>query len=297
MGTATTLTAGLASLPDPQKDRPGRPVPEGIAAVLAILAILTGYGRHLAETLEHRAVWSGFATIAQFFGTASVPVILAHIKRGIMRAVALERMLRRRAARGRDLVILARRVRARRAAEPAAAQAGPTAPPVEPASAAGPQSAEAPPTQQPAARPGRRTGPEEPLTLDTMPSMAQLEAEVRRRPIGQTIVAICLDLGIAPTLCEGAFWNQVFMTIRCYRGSIGNLVLEMRRREKRLDKEHWKYPGLPLPEETRAGVRRVLGFFIGETPVDPAGPVPAAVASASVAAPGVPVPPAATGPP
>ena len=65
------------------------------------------------------------------------------------------------------------------------------------------------------------------------------------------------------------------MAIRCYRGSVGNLVLEMRRREKRLDKEHWKYPGLPLPEETRAGVRRVLGFFIGETPVDPLGPVPA----------------------
>ena len=119
----------------------------------------------------------------------------------------------------------------------------------------------------------------------------------RRRPIGQTIVAICLDLGIAPTLCEGAFWNQVFMAIRCYRGSVGNLVLEMRRREKQLDKEHWKYPGLPLPEETRAGVRRVLGFFIGETPVDPSGPVPAPGASAAAAAPAVPVPPAATGPP
>jgi hypothetical protein len=298
MGTATTINTGLATLPDPQKDRPGRPVPEGIAAVLAILAILTGYGRHLAETLEHRAVWSGFATIAQFFGTAAVPVILAHIKRGLMRAIALERMLRRRAARGRDLVILARRSRARRAAELPAPQAGPTAPQAGPvaADAAAPPTAEVPPGQQPAARPARRAGPEEPLTLDTMPSMAQLEAEVRRRPIGQSIVEICRDLGIAPTLCEGAFWNQVFMAIRCYRGSVSNLMLEMRRREKQLDKEHWKYPGLPLPEETRAGVRRVLGFFIGETPVDPAGPVPPG-APTPVAAPGVPVPPAATGPP
>jgi hypothetical protein len=67
MGTATTLTAGLASLPDPAMDRPGKPVPEAIAAVLSILAILTEYGRHLAGTLEHRAVWSGFATIVQFW--------------------------------------------------------------------------------------------------------------------------------------------------------------------------------------------------------------------------------------
>jgi hypothetical protein len=292
MGTTTTLTAGLASLPDPQKDRPGKPVPEGIAAVLAILAVLTGYGRHLAETLEHRAVWSGFATIAQFFGTAALPVILAHIKRGLMRAVALERMLRRRAARGRDLVVLARRSRARRIAEPTAPQAAPAT-----ADAAVAPPAETPPAQQPAAQAARRTAPEEPLTLDTLPSMEEIEAEVRRSPIGQTIVKICCDLGIAPTLCDGGFWNQVFMAIRCYRGNVGNLVLEMRRREKRLDKEHWKYPGLPLPEETRAGVRRVLGFFIGETPIDPSGPTPEPGAATADAAPAVPVPPAATGPP
>ena len=292
MGTTTTLTAGLASLPDPPKDRPGKPVPEGIAAVLSILAVLTAYGRHLAETLEHRAVWSGFATIAQFFGTAALPVVLAHIQRGLMRAVALERMLLRRAARGRDLVILARRVRARRAKEPVATQAEPAI-----ADAAVPPPAEPPPAEQPAPpRPVSRPGPEEPLTLATLPSMAQVEAETFRRPVGQSIAAICRDFGISPTLCDGAFWNRVFMAIHCYRGSLGNLVLEMRRRAKRLDKEHWKYPGLPLPEETRAGVRRVLGFFIGETPVDPLGPVPPG-APPPVAAPAVPVPPAATGPP
>ena len=245
-------------------------MPERIAAVLSILAVLTGYGRHLAETLEHRAVWSGFATIAQFFGTASLPVILAHIQRGLMRAVALERLLLRRAARGRDLVILAPRSRARRAKEAALAQAEPAV-----AGAAVPSPAEAPPGQQPASRPAQRPGPEEPLTLATLPSMAQVEAEARRRPVGQSIVAICGDFGISPSLCEGAFWNRVFMAIHRYRGRVSNVVLEMQRREKQFDKDHWKHPDLPLPEQTREGIRRVLGFRIGEPPVDPFRPVPA----------------------
>jgi hypothetical protein len=292
MSTATTLTAGLAALPDPPKDRPGRPVPEGIAAMLSVLTILIEYGRHLAETIEHRAIWRGFATIAQFFGTAAMPVILAHIQRGLMRALALEQMLLRRAARGRDLAILTRRTHIRRAAEPTAPQAEPVT-----AQAAAPLPAEAPPEQQPAARPVRGNFPEEPLTLDKLPSMAQLEAEVRRRPIGQTIVAICRDLGISPSLCDGMFWNRVFMAIHCHRGSLGNIVLEMRRREKRFDKEHWQHPNLALPEQTREGIRSVLGFRIGEPPVDPFRPVPAPGAPASVAAPNVPVAEAATGPP
>ena len=298
-------------------------MPERIAAVLSILAILINYGRHLADAIEHRAVWRGFATIAQFFGTATVPVILAHIQRGIMRAVALERMLRRRAARGRDLAILARRSRARRAAAPTAAPEEPTgsqaapatpdaaAPPANPATAeaAGPPAAEAPPAQQKAARPVRHGGPEEPLTLDTLPSMAHFEAEALRRPVGQTIVAICRDFGISPSLCNGTFWNQVFMAIHWYRGSVGNVVLEMGRREKRFDKDHWKHPDLPLPEQTREGVRRVLGFLIGDPSVDPLRPepapdAPAAVAApvavgapVAVAAPEVPVAAEATGPP
>ena len=127
--------------------------------------------------------------------------------------------------------------------------------------------------------------------------MGQLDAEVLRRPVGQSIVAICRDFGISPSLCEGSFWNRVFMAIRLYRGNLSNVVLEMQRREKQFDKDHWKHPDLPLPEQSREGIRRVLGFRIGETPVDPFRPAPAPDAAASVAAPGVPVAPAATGPP
>ena len=52
MAIATTSTAGLFTLPDPPKDRPGKPVPERIAAMLSLVAVLAEYGRHLAETIE-----------------------------------------------------------------------------------------------------------------------------------------------------------------------------------------------------------------------------------------------------
>jgi len=288
---AATNAAGLASPPDPQPDRPAKPVPERIAEILAIAGILAEYGRHLAATIEHRAIWRGFATIAQFFGTATIPRILPYIQRGLMRAVALHRVLSQRAARGRDLVVLARPDRSRR--EPPPQPEAPPQPPAALTADTDPATPPAAPAQ--AAPPASRPGPEEPLTLDTMPAMAQLEAEIRRRPIGRTIVDICRDLGVAPTLCAGPFWNRLFLAIHAYRGSIGNLVLEMRRREKQLDQEHWRHPNLALPEQTREGVCRVLGFPIGEPPVDPFRPAPAGGAMA--AAPCMPVAAVATGPP
>jgi hypothetical protein len=69
----TVLSALSAVAPD----RPGRVAPHTVR-VLTIVSILACYGRHLAQTLEKRAAARGFTTIA------------------------LERMLTRRAMRGRD---------------------------------------------------------------------------------------------------------------------------------------------------------------------------------------------------
>jgi hypothetical protein len=284
-------TADLSPPSAPQKDRPGKPTPERIAEILTVVSILATYGRHLAETLEHRAVARGFATIARFFGTVTIDTILAHVYRGVMRAIVLERMLLARAARGRDLRILPPRKPSRR--EPPAtdapdpAQTAASAPPeaLTPEQHAAAQEAAALEAEAWLARRIART---EPLTLDTLPTMAAIEAQVLRSPVGRTIVAICRDFGISPLLCDGMFWNRLFDAIRLYRGSVPSLVLEVKRREKRFDKEEWKHPGLELPEESRVGIRRVLGFCIGESPVDPA---------AVLAGPGAPVAAAATGPP
>jgi hypothetical protein len=61
----------------------------------------------------------------------------------------------------------------------------------------------------------------------------------------------------------------------------------MKRRDMRFDNEESQHPGRELAEETREGVRCLLGFFIGETPVDP---------FESTAAPGAGVVAVATGP-
>jgi hypothetical protein len=288
--SAAPSIAGLAAQSAPARGRCDKPVPARIAEILAVVSVLTTYGRHLAETLEHRAVSRGFATIARFFGTAAFDTILAHVTRGLMRALALERVLLRRAASGRDLRIPAPRAPSRRQ-EPAedAADSGQaagsassvvlTAEPGAAAPAAAPEAS---------ARPARDVGGSGPLTLRNLPLMEEIEAQVRRSPVGRTLAAICRDLGISPSLCEGGFWNRLFDAVRLYRGNVGKLVLEVKRREQRFGREEWRHRELELPEESREGIRRVLGFFIGEPPVDPL-----AVAAAPMAA----VAAAATGPP
>jgi hypothetical protein len=282
--------SGLSPPSAPAKDRPAKPVPERIAEILAVVSILATYSRHLAQTLEQRAVARGFATIARFFGINAFDTILAHLHRGLMRAIALERMLRARAARGRDLVFLAPRAASHRAPPAEAApDSGQTAAPTPPeVLTPGQDAVSSAALRRAEARVARRLAAMEPLSLDTLPRMEAIEAEVRRAPVGRTIAAICRDLGISPLLCDGMFWNRLFDAIRLYRGSVGSFVLEVKRREQRFEKEDWKHPGLDWPEETRDGIRRVLGFLIGEPPINP---------WAVVAAPEALVAAAATGPP
>jgi hypothetical protein len=283
---AAENTAGLPPQSAPPEDRPNAPTPARIAEILAVVSVLATYGCHLGQTLEQRAVARGFATIARFFGTVAFDTILAHIHRGLMRAIALERMLRARAARGLDLRVLAPRAPSPRQppaqAAPDAGQTAGSAPSAQPTTEPDAAALQAP------ARPARRIAATEPLTLDTLPSMEAIDAQVRRSPVGRTIAAICRDLGISPALCDGTFWNRLFDAIRLYRGSCSGFVLEVTRREQRFNAEEWKHPGLELAEETRTGIRRVLGFLIGETPVDP---------FAVAAGPGALVAAAATGPP
>lgn len=264
-------SAELTSRPASAQDRPGGCAPKRIAEVLVILAILATYGRHLARTLERRAVMRGFATIARFFGTAKVETIAAHLQRGLMRLIALESILLRRALRGGDLPIQEPRAASRRVA-PAkdAAVSGPEAGSASSDSLTAQRDAIAPaPATSAGERLARRIARDQPLTLDTLPRMKAIVAEALRRPVGCTIAAICRDFGISPMLCNGFYWNKLYDAIKFHRGSASGLVLDVKRCEQRFNKEEWKHPGLELAEETREGARRVLGFFIGQDPVWP----------------------------
>ena len=283
--------SGLSPPSAPAKDRPAKPVPERIAEILAVVSILATYSRHLAQTLEQRAVARGFATIARFFGINAFDTILAHLHRGLMRAIALERMLRARAARGRDLVFLAPRAASHRAPPAEAApDSGQTAAPTPPevltpgqdAASRRPPSA-GPRRGWPAASPqwSRCRSTPCPAWRRSKPrsAAARSGAQLRRSAAISAFPRCCA------TACSG---TGLFDAIRLYRGSVGSFVLEVKRREQRFEKEDWKHPGLELPEETRDGIRRVLGFLIGEPPINPC---------AVVAAPEALVAAAATGPP
>ena len=109
-----------------------------------------------------------------------------------------------------------------------------------------------------------------------IPTPEELDAEVRRRPLGRTILSICMDLAVIPSFCTGPFWNQIFDTLNNYGGSFTTLFKIREYRETSFQKERdkkpdtwsfaWKFP----PPET---VRQVLGYMIGEAvisdPFDP----------------------------
>src|SRR5690348_9125753 len=58
--------------------------------------------------MPQKGLWPAYATVARFFPNHSLTDTLARIHRGILRAVALERVLLARAKRGRDLTVLKR---------------------------------------------------------------------------------------------------------------------------------------------------------------------------------------------
>ena len=222
-----------------------------IGAVLHVVRALIAYGQYFAATATARAAEPQFATVAAVFGTYDLATILFRVQRGILRALALQRYLLARAARGRNL----------RFAWPPCVDLQPH---------------HRPPPAPPRAKPAepRRAPRKEPALLGDddprafyLPTDEELDAEMRRRPVGRTMTYICLDLGVVPGFCAGEFWNQFLNVIRRYGGSLNRLYEVRERREKSFQKErdrrpdtwHWDWRDLRNP-------RQVLGLLIGEAP-------------------------------
>jgi hypothetical protein len=262
---------------------PTRSIPARIAALLHTVRILLGYGRHLAETAERRSASTDFNAVAACFGTGRLCAILAHLQRGLLRAAALERVLLQRAARGRDIGCVAPSERATAPADPPAAPADPPA--EQSADAPAGPLAEARVARNPA-RLSRPAGWNDPELF--MPTLEELEAQVRRRPLGRTLVEICLDLAVVPGFCTGAFWNELFDSIRLHGGSVATLMLEKVRREEAFCKEQDRTLGSnwDWQEMGREALRRVLGFCIGDVTDAAFHPVSELYAPAAAAAAG-----------
>jgi len=251
--------------PDPAQDHPATTLPNNIEVLLHAIGILLTYGRHLIDTVRQRATVPNFNAIACCFGTDNLSTILAHLNRGILRAAALERLLLARAATGKDIEFAAPRTPAPKPEQPTP----PAAEPEQPATAS-------PTPRRRAFRPAGWNNPE-----FYMPTLEELERQVRRRPIGRTFLEICLDLAVVPAYCHPAFWNELFDIMNAFGGSIAALMREKSSRRAAFDKEQDRKPGTNWDwvRMSRDAIRQVLGFFIGEPPVNPLDPA-AALATA-----------------
>ena len=191
----------LADACAPDANQAGPALPENIARLIYVLRILLEYGRHLVATMERRAAGPGFWLFRAVFGTAELPVILSHLNRGILRATALESLLLRRAASGRD-------------AAAAALHTGPA-----PDADANTDPCNEPFNAQIARLTAERARHDAPIDPVNPAAQDQIETEVRTRPIGRTIADIRRDLGIIAMLCTRAFWDTVADAIARYENS------------------------------------------------------------------------------
>ena len=269
---APLAAASSALPPDPLKDPPAATLPGNIGGLLHVVRILLGYGRHLIETVRPRSAAPNFNAIAACFGTASLPTIIAHLNRGILKCLALERILLARAATGRDIDYVERSSPTIQELLDRTDTPGLTAT-AQPLSFA--------PGRRRSPRPSRPSGWNDPELY--MPTLEELERQMRRRPIGRIILDISLDLAIVPGFCHPAFWNALFDIMNWFGGghAVSELMAEKTRRRQAFAREqdrirgaNWDWLNIPLDR-----LRDVLGFFIGEPPVNPLDPA-AAIATA-----------------
>ena len=227
------------ALPDPPKDR-SPTVPERLAALLHLVRVLLGHGRRLTETISAKAASPSFAPMAAVLGTHGTLSILTRVQRGILRLIALENYLLARAKKGRDAAVLSPRERERAPARPTAE----------------------PPAEEPA-RPRRL--PFDPDSLH-IPTLKELEAEVRRRPIGRTIAYICMDLAVVPGFCTDEFWSEIRDTLRYYGGSMTAIYTVRAQREQTYKRERDQHPETWVWDWwdlRRPRGQQVLGYLIG----------------------------------
>ena len=224
---------------------PDRPALLGIAFVLHVVHILLGHGRRLNEALPRKADHPLFPTIAACFGTHDLRRILAHIQRGLLRAMMLERHLLARAAEGYDIATI--KPLGRSAAKPL--DTGKIAP---------------------RAATSRRApaNPDDPLNAP-MPTMEELAAQIRRRSISRTIADICLDLGVSAAFCEGECWIRIFRAMLEFDGGVHRFHQVRRRRFRTYHKEGgprldtWNFDWRGSPREA---FQAVFGWLIDGAP-------------------------------
>jgi hypothetical protein len=182
---APPTAAAQTDRPDPHQDQAaaGVEAPTRGGRFLNAVRRLIGYGKALVEALRQPAASPSLPTITRSFGCNDIAAILVRIARGLHRAAALEAWLITWVPRREAAAARAPAPRQPRAAQPAAPRAD-------------------------------DAGPAQPPTLE------DIVARDRRRPIGAVIAEICCDLGISP---NHELWREVSSAIIQGGGNIVTL--------------------------------------------------------------------------
>ena len=239
--------------PNPKPASPQeRATPPCIAFLLRVVRVLLGYGRQLDEALPAIAAHPRFPTLAAGFGTHDVCRILAHVQRGLLRAMMLERFLLARAAEGRDI-------------EPEQ--------PAGPAEAADIEALEMKLRRpsQPRAKSAQNTDPDDPLHF-SMPTLKELEFQVRRRSVSHTIAEICMDLGVTPSFCAGETWSEILEALMHFGANIAQFFATQQRRRETFQAERDKRPEtwtFDWRDRPRDAIRQIFGCLLGESQLAP----------------------------
>ena len=235
--------------PGHRQDNRAQAIPTRIAAFLTIVRALLGFGQHLDKTVPAQIDHPRFPTLAVGVGTHDLRRILAHVQRGILRAIMLEKYLLARADQGRDI-------------EPT-----PIPEPADEGEIAALDLKSRPQSERSKARPRRPIpDPNDPFNF-AIPSLKELEAQVRRRSVGRTVTEICLDLGISPASCDGAFWHEIYLAISNFGGSFHQFHEVQTQRREAFQKERDKRPDTwtwQIWDKPKDAVRQMLGFLLGE---------------------------------
>ena len=107
----------------------------------------------------------------------------------------------------------------------------------------------------------------------SMPTLKDLESQVRRRSIGRTIAEICMDLGVTPSNCEGKFWYEIYQTLTQFGGKFERVFAIQQSRRQAFQQERDKLPEtwtFDWRDRPKDAIRQILGYLLGESP--PRGP-------------------------
>ena len=175
--------------------RPTKPPPPtgdgATARVLGVVRALIAFGRHLTEALRLRDPSDDPEPVIRHFGVPTIAQIVARVARGLQMALALEARLMKR----RDIPFPLR------IPMPAA------------------------PRTRTGGTPGAtRVRKAADADLDPLPSVEEIAALVRKRPVGEVIVDICIDFGIAT---DHPLWADVRKAIFETGGSFTRLIMDL----------------------------------------------------------------------